>query len=91
MLDSVPIATEEERAAREEDEMAAIDAVGDYASEKNMRNDHTTRCDHTISKKWTFVHTENVLITPSTFDHNVKILLTPSNCLITPSTFCSHS
>ena len=74
--DSVPIESEEERAAREEDEMAVIDAVGDYASKKNMRNDHTTRCDHTISKKWTFVHTENVLITPSTFDH--------------PSTFCSH-
>ncbi len=30
------------------------------SSGKNMKNDHTTRCDHTISKKWTFVHTENV-------------------------------
>jgi hypothetical protein len=24
---------------------------------KNMSSDHTIWCDHTISKKWTFVHT----------------------------------
>jgi hypothetical protein len=29
-LDSVPIESEEERAAREADDMAALDAVGDY-------------------------------------------------------------
>ena len=34
--DSVPIESEEERAAREEDEMAALDAVGDYEADPNM-------------------------------------------------------
>ena len=72
-------------------------------SEKNMWNDHTTRCDYTISSKWTFDHTTNVL-TPSNLwshgiylVHTVKILFTPSNFFITPSnflitpyTFCSH-
>ena len=38
-----------------------------HPSEKNMWNDHTTRCDHSISSKWTFDHTKNVLITPSKF------------------------
>jgi hypothetical protein len=31
--DSVPIESEEERAAREQDEMAALDAVGDYEAD----------------------------------------------------------
>jgi hypothetical protein len=34
--DSVPIESEEERAAREEDEMAALDAVGDYDADPNV-------------------------------------------------------
>jgi hypothetical protein len=34
--DSVPIESEEERAAREADEMAAIDAVGDYEADPNV-------------------------------------------------------
>jgi hypothetical protein len=33
--DSVPIESEEERAAREAGEMAALDAVGDYEPEKD--------------------------------------------------------
>ena len=37
------------------------------ASEKNMCIDHTIRCDHTISKKWTFVHTE------ISFHHTINI------------------
>ena len=36
MPNSVPIESEEERAAREEDEMAALDAVGDYEAEVEM-------------------------------------------------------
>ena len=36
-------------------------------SEKNMCIDHTIRCDHTISKKWTFVHTE------ISFHHTINI------------------
>jgi hypothetical protein len=63
-------------------------------SGKNMSSDcgdHTLsrrrRCDRTISKKWTFVHTENVLVTPSKFDHTVKSLFTPSKFLIIPSNF----
>jgi len=31
---------------------------GRATSGKNMCIDHTIRCDHTISKEWTFVHTE---------------------------------
>jgi hypothetical protein len=34
--DSVPIESEEERAAREEDEMAALDAVGDYEADATV-------------------------------------------------------
>jgi len=34
--DSVPTESEEERAAREADEMAALDAVGDYAADPNV-------------------------------------------------------
>jgi hypothetical protein len=34
--DSVPIESEEERAAREADEMAALDAVGDYEADPNV-------------------------------------------------------
>ena len=34
--DSVPIESEEERAAREADEMAAIDSVGDYEADPNV-------------------------------------------------------
>jgi hypothetical protein len=34
--DSVPIESEEERAAREEDEMAALDAVGDYDADPSV-------------------------------------------------------
>jgi hypothetical protein len=34
--DSVPIESEEERAARETDEMAALDAVGDYEADPNV-------------------------------------------------------
>jgi hypothetical protein len=34
--DSVPIESEEERDAREADEMAAIDAVGDYEADPNV-------------------------------------------------------
>jgi hypothetical protein len=34
--DSVPIKSEEERAAREEDEMAALDAVGDYGADATV-------------------------------------------------------
>jgi hypothetical protein len=51
---------------------------------KNMSSDHTIWCDHTFSKKWTFVHTENYLFAPSKFVHTVKILFTQSK-------FCSHS
>jgi hypothetical protein len=36
LLDSVPIESEEERAAREEDEMAALDAVGDYEADPTV-------------------------------------------------------
>jgi hypothetical protein len=35
--------------------------VPSATSGKNMKSDHTIRCDHTISKKWTSVHTKNVL------------------------------
>jgi hypothetical protein len=35
--DSVPIESEEERAAREEDEMAALDPVGDYEADATWR------------------------------------------------------
>jgi hypothetical protein len=34
--DSVPIESEEERAARESDEMAALDSVGDYEADPNV-------------------------------------------------------
>jgi hypothetical protein len=34
--DSVPIESEEERAARETDEMAALDSVGDYEADPNV-------------------------------------------------------
>jgi len=34
--DSVPIESEEERAAREADEMAALDAVGNYEADQNV-------------------------------------------------------
>jgi hypothetical protein len=34
--DSVPIESEEERAAPEEDEMAALDAVGDYEADATV-------------------------------------------------------
>ncbi len=34
--DSVPIESEEERAAREDDEMAALDAVGDYKADPTV-------------------------------------------------------
>ena len=41
MPDSVPIESEEERVVREEDEMAALDAVGDYEADPNvMLEDH---------------------------------------------------
>ena len=36
-------------------------------SGKNMWSDHTIQCDYTISKKWTFVHTE------VSFYHTIKI------------------
>jgi hypothetical protein len=36
MPDSVPIESEEERAAREADEMAALDSVGDYEADPNV-------------------------------------------------------
>jgi len=32
---------------------------------KQHVSDHTIQCDHTISKKWTFVHTE------ISFDHTI--------------------
>jgi len=35
--DSVPIESEEERVAREEDEMAAFDPVGDYEADATWR------------------------------------------------------
>ena len=34
--DSVPIESEEERAAHEEDEMAALDAIGDYEADPTV-------------------------------------------------------
>ncbi len=36
MPDSVPIESEEERVVREEDEMAALDAVGDYETDPTV-------------------------------------------------------
>ena len=36
LTDSVPIESEEERAARETDEMAALDSVGDYEADPNV-------------------------------------------------------
>jgi hypothetical protein len=36
VADSVPLELEEERAAREEDEMAALDAVGDYEADPTV-------------------------------------------------------
>ena len=36
LTDSVPIESEEERAAREADEMAALDSVGDYMRQTQM-------------------------------------------------------
>ena len=36
MPDSVPIESEEERAAREADEMAALNSVGDYEADPNV-------------------------------------------------------
>ena len=38
--DSVPIESEEERAAREADEMAALDAVGDYEADLTVTLEH---------------------------------------------------
>ena len=43
----------------------------DFKSGKNMRSDHTHGVITQFPKKLTFVHTENVLITPSKFDHTV--------------------
>ncbi len=36
MPDSVPIESEDERCAREEDEMAALDVVGDYKADPTV-------------------------------------------------------
>ena len=59
-------------------------------SGKNMWSDHTMRCDHTISKKWTFVHTE-MLFTPSNSqNHTVIILFTSSRCYSHSWNFGSH-
>ena len=59
-------------------------------SQKNMWNDHTTRCDHTISSKWTFDHTKNVLITPSKFWSHRQIFYHTVKFLITLYINCSH-
>ena len=72
-------------------------------SGKNMWSDHTIRCDHTISKKWTFVHTEisfhhtikiwshrkKFVHTINFLDHTVIILFTPS-VDHTLKKICSH-
>ena len=68
-----------------------------YSSEKNMCIDHTIRCDHTISKKWTFVHTEisfhhtiNIWSHRKNFDHTINFQYHTVIILITPSKFWSH-
>ena len=75
-----------------------------WASGKNMWRHHTIRCDHTISKKWTFVHTEisfhhtiNIWSHRKKFvhtinfqNHTVIILFTPSRCWSHSWKFCSH-
>jgi len=43
--DSVPIESEEERAAREADEIAALDSVGDYEADPNV----TVGADHHLA------------------------------------------
>ena len=73
-------------------------------SGKNMWRHHTIRCDHTISKKWTFVHTEisfdhtiniwshrkKFVHTINLQDHTVIILFTPCTCWSHSWNFCSH-
>jgi L-aminopeptidase/D-esterase-like protein len=63
-----------------------------------MSSDHTIRCDHTISKKWTFDHNENDLFTPSKFVHTVKmfvhtvkILFTLQNGVVHPYQIFIHT
>jgi len=48
--DSVPIESEEERAAREADEMAAHDAVGDYEADPNVMLECASRHRHQDSE-----------------------------------------
>ena len=66
-------------------------------SGKNMCIDHTIRCDHTISKKWTFHHTEisfhhtiNIWSHRKNFDHTINFQHHTVIILITPSKFWSH-
>jgi hypothetical protein len=47
-------------------------------------------CDHTISKKWTFVHTENDLFTPSKFVHAIKKIVHTVKIVLTLTRFSSH-
>ena len=50
--ESVPIESEEERAAREADEMAALDAVGDYEADPNVMLEESRRmCLKTSSSR----------------------------------------
>jgi hypothetical protein len=55
-----------------------------------MSSDHTIWCDHTFSKKWTFVHTENDLFTSSKFVHTIKIVVHTVKILFKLSRFISH-
>ena len=73
-------------------------------SGKNMWRHHTIRWETTISKKWTFVHTEisfhhtiNIWSHRKKFvhtinfqDHTVIILFTPWRCWSHSWKFCSH-
>ena len=67
-------------------------------SGKNMWRHHTIRCDHTISKKWTFVHTEisfdhtiNIWSHRKKFVHTINLQDHTVIILFTPCTFWSHS
>ena len=51
---------------------------------KNMSSDHT------FSKKWTFLHTENDLFRQSKFVHTIKILVHTVKILFTLLRFISH-
>jgi hypothetical protein len=58
-------------------------------SGKNMSSDHTIWCDHTFSKKWTFVHTENDLFTVHVAPQHVLVTVSPNwtNAHASPSLF----